>query len=406
MTETTKFLRNWQVILGQLLAQVSDRMTGLGLIWVVTEKFGENWVTWYLVIGGLPHLLLSPVSARVIRKVGAILTVISSDLIRFLLFFAATFTLRTVTGTQDLMLIFLLIFISNCFAALFNPAILTLPLELEHGTRVQGLTAQLSTVTSLVTVIGPLLGMLCFQQFGLQGLFLITSFSYLLSGVLTWTLRHKTSFVAPPQGEIPQNILQTLKNNPLVSTMLFIFLLMNLLLSPLQVQMPYLAKNAFSGSFNALAGMEMALGFGIFIGGLVLSFYSIKTRELRWTWYFLVAIGLFFLSFQLLDVLPFGLLDSLPLRLGPLAFMGVFMGLANILIINIFQSHPKTEHVPNIMSLVNLISVAAVPVSLIGVGLLQTVTTIPSIGLGCGIILMGICLLSFFPFNLWGKKLF
>lgn len=89
MTETTKFLRNWQVILGQLLAQVSDRMTGLGLIWVVTEKFGENWVTWYLVIGGLPHLLLSPVSARVISKVGAISTVISADLIRFLLFFCS-----------------------------------------------------------------------------------------------------------------------------------------------------------------------------------------------------------------------------------------------------------------------------------------------------------------------------
>lgn len=399
--------KHTSLIMGQLLAQVSDRMTGLGLIWVVTKEFGETWVTWYLVVGGLPHLLLSAISPRLIHRFGALQTVVLADVLRACIYFAAALIFQSIEGPRELLFIFFLIFLANSFSALFNPAILTLPLELENGAGVQKLTAQLSTVTSLVTVVGPILGMMCFQALGLRGLFLVTAGSYLLSGWLAWTLRGQTSTaIGNAESPIPSTnnsklrvtMRESLRKNPLVFVMLLVFLAMNLLLSPLQVQMPSMANTIFAGSFNMLAAMETALGFGIVCGGLVLTLKSIQKRELYWTWIFLIGIAFFFLVFQSLQYFL--------VSIASLALMGLFVGLANLLIINIFQSRPRPEDVPNIMSLVNLISVAAVPVSLIAIGLLQAKFSLASLGMGCAILLFVICGAGYWPFRSRGKELF
>ena len=180
--------------------------------------------------------------------------------------------------------------------------------------------------------------------------------------------------------------------------MLLVFLVMNLLTSPLQILMPSMARNIFSGSFNSLATMEMGLGAGISIGGVILSFYAIQNKTLFYTWIFLQGVALSFFAFQFAP--------NLWLAAGLLAALGLFVGLGNILILNIFQSQPRAEQVPQIMSLVNLISSAAVPLSLIMAGLLQTKMSIHEVGKLCAVILMMVCLSSWVPFRKWGKELF
>lgn len=394
-------LSNWALIIGQLLAQLSDRMMSLGLIWIINENFGERWVTWYLVLGGLPHLLFSVYSGQIIQKVGALRTVISADLVRAVIYFIGALFFHSISGERELIFVMGLIFLANSFSAFFNPAILTLPIELEKDTEVQKLTARLSTVSSLTIVIGPLVGMFCFKLIGLKGLFFVTSLAYLLSGICAFSLRSRAKeaqSLKSVENEKTVSFLETLKSNELVVSMLLVFLFLNLFSSPLQVQIPYLAKNLFSGSFNSMAAMEMGLGIGIVCGGLGLSVFSIIKRELFYTWLFLTGIGVFFLSFQY----SFDLLFAVAC----LSLMGFFVGLANILIINIFQSRPEAKHVPNIMSAVNLIGTAAVPLSLAISGVLQSSYSISQIGRACGFVLLVICLASYVPFKKWGKELF
>ena len=48
-----KQLDDMLLLAGQTLSQVADRMVQLGLIWFITSSFGEQFLIWYLVVGGM-----------------------------------------------------------------------------------------------------------------------------------------------------------------------------------------------------------------------------------------------------------------------------------------------------------------------------------------------------------------
>ncbi|MCB0369453.1 MAG: MFS transporter, partial [Bdellovibrionales bacterium] len=295
-----------------------------------------------------------------------------------------------------------LIFIANIFSAFFNPAILTLPLEIEKGLRVQLLTARLTTVTSMTTVVGPILGLLIFNKVGVTGLFFISFISYLVSGFFAYELTRKTKgHLLKHDSDVHTKsvpIVTTLSRNYLIAVMLTLFLCMNLLLSPIQVLMPSMAKNIFNNSLNSLVYMEVIFGLGVVLGGIILSIYSIKKKELYWVWVLLV---LFSSSYVL-----FNTQHSIVNLLFFLFLMGSSLGLVNVLIINIFQERPLKEDVPNIMSITNLISTASVPFSLTILAILQKYTGVEKLGLYSSIGLFLIVLLTYFPFKKWGSGVF
>lgn len=395
------------LIVGQTLSQISDRMVQLGLIWFITSTFGENFLIWYLVVGGLPHALLVAYSSRMIDRFGSLKTVLYSDLARgviyllsFLLILSGWF--NSESGISIMWLLFISVFISNVFSAFFNPAIMSLSVEIKPDDQVQKLTAKLTSVTSLATIIGPVFGLLLFNKWGLHGLFLLASLSYVLSAYAVSLVTKSLTPLTPkmsPADQTPSSVEFSLfKTTPIIGVMLLIFLLMNLLLSPLQVLMPSMAKDVFGNSFNSLAILETVIGSGILLGGAILSFFSIQKMQLFWTWICLVLLSLSFsvftykASFVVAAIALFGL--------------GLFLGLANVLIINILQITPKTQHVPKVMSLVNLISTATLPFSLALFGVLQQTTSIFLLGQFAGLILVLFSIFSFFPFRRYGQEIF
>ncbi|MCK6598555.1 MAG: MFS transporter [Bdellovibrionaceae bacterium] len=398
----------WFMLISQLLAQLSDKITSLGLIWYITTQFGESWLTWYLVIGGLPHLLLSGYSGRVIQQWTAIKTVYYSDLARAFLFIISFFYFENeLKHDSSLYMLLGLIFSVNVFSAFFNPAILTLPLEVEDEERVQTLTARLTTVSSLTTVIGPLLGLVLFNQFGLKGLFVINFICYAVSSFFArklfrvsqlGSMDKKSNHSSSSSSFHSVPIWESLSRNKLIAVMLLLFLFMNLFLSPIQVLMPVLAKNLFSKSFNVLAYMELFFGLGVVFGGLFLSLVSIHRRELFWVWFFLLFFSLIFVLFHFQASLIFILICLL--------LMGVTLGLVNVLIVHLFQEHPLKTDVPNIMSVVNLISTASVPVSLSLLALLQKYMSVIILSRMSSLVLLALVVVSVYPFKKLGKDLF
>jgi MFS family permease len=393
----------WLMVVSQLLAQLSDKMTSLGLIWFITTQFGESWLTWYLVVGGLPHLIFAGFSGSWIQKMGALNTVVYADFFRAILFGVSAYFFNETISETTLYFIVSLIFVSNIASAFFNPAILTLPLELEQGDRIQLLTARLTTITSLTTVIGPIVGLFCFNQFGIKGLFFISFLSYLISGFCAFELTKmslgKENANLEKDAEIISiPVFKSLRRNHLITVMLGVFLFMNLFLSPLQVLMPAMAKNLFNKSFNSLAYMEVVFGVGIVMGGVLLSVFTIKRKELYWVWGLLVAFSVSYLFFHYQDKLLMNLLF--------LFMMGLTLGLVNVLIIHLFQERPLKEDVANIMSVTNLISTASVPFSLTMLALMQRYLTVEKLGLFSSIGLVIIVVLAYYPFARWGKEIF
>lgn len=202
----TKQYSRWDDLLllfGQTLSQVSDRMVQLGLIWFITSGFGESFLIWYLVVGGLPHVLLVKHSGAIIQKLSSLKTVLFSDLARgciYLLAFGLLVLFPEWLNTQGhsavLWLLFISVFVSNIFSAFFNPAILSLSVEIKEQDEVQKLTAKLSSITSFATILGPIVGLYIFNAFNLTGLFTIAGISYLLSAyALSLVSRDRKSVV-------------------------------------------------------------------------------------------------------------------------------------------------------------------------------------------------------------------
>ncbi|OYZ20065.1 MAG: hypothetical protein B7Y39_11085 [Bdellovibrio sp. 28-41-41] len=395
------------LLVGQTLSQVSDRMVQLGLIWFITSSFGEQYLIWYLVVGGLPHALLIKHSSLMINRLSALKTVLYSDLARgFIYVFAFGLVLRfpewlhpSSGSGHVLWLLFISVFLSNIFSAFFNPAILSLAVEIKESDDVQKLTAKLSTVTSFATILGPVLGLFAFNQFGLSGLFIIAGVSYIASAYAVSLVTKSSSNSVRSSNEVAAaNSISVFQTKNIIGVMLIVFLVMNLLLSPLQVLMPTMAKDLFGNSFNSLAILETLLGAGILLGGAILSFITIQTRTLFWTWAFLVGLSLAFLSFTFAT--------NLQVCSVALFLMGFSLGLANVLIINILQTQPKANEVPKVMSLVNLISTATLPFSLALLGLLQQSVAISAVGRVAGVLLVIFVFISFFTFRRFGQEIF
>ena len=419
---TNNFYKNLYLLLGQLLAQVSDRMMMLGLIWSIGEQFGVEWISWYLVVSSIPHLLFCSLSGPTIKKLGSLNVVISADIFRGILFTLSCLFIHQISTHNDLIQILIVVFISNCMAAFFNPAIFTLPTEYENDlSRIQKLTAQLSTVTSLSLILGPVLGIYCFKKLGLNWLLLFTSISYFASAFFAKLFskiqlkdegkelieqKISTSAIEDETSHSPPKMLQSLKSNILISTMLILFLFMNILLGPLQVFIPHLAQNTFLSTFDSMAKMEILFGFGIIIGSMLLSFMSINKSQLLISTLLLQMLSMAYIGLSLSQTLSWSMLA--------LFCMGIALGLANVLLINIFQNKPKSAHIPNIMSFVNLISTAALPFSLSILAILQKFYGLDKIVLYCAILLTVVCFSSIFllrmifltPYIVWSLSNF
>jgi hypothetical protein len=81
-----------------------------------------------------------------------------------------------------------------------------------------------------------------------------------------------------------------------------------------------------------------------------------------------------------------------------LGILGFFLALANVLILTFFQSSADPEDVPVIMGMVNLISVASLPVSMGIVGAFIDNVSVPSFATICAAIVIAIAMsIRFIP---------
>ena len=346
---------NQKLILSQACSQVCDKMTSIGLLWVVAELGGASAVPKFLACAGLPHILLSPVGARAIARFGALRLVVSTDLFRGLIYLVAAAMLFAGGVSPSMPMLITLVVLTNLAAALFNPSIFTLPMKMAEGSALVSLNAALTTGFSLAGVIGPLAAIAIYAKGNLAALFLITAFAYLGAAFLGSRIRIKPSSAgeaasSPPLLEVTRNL------DGVILLMLLLFLGMNMLLAPAQVAMPVYAKDHLGGSIHALAALEFAMGAGMIAGAFLLSLFQLPGSRIRQSSAALVFMAICYLGFAF----------TFSLALSSLACLGVGLavGVANVLIMSEFQARPLPHYVPTVMVMVNTISVASVPISM------------------------------------------
>jgi DHA3 family macrolide efflux protein-like MFS transporter len=395
---------------GQLISQTCDKLMSVGMIWVLTTRFDPKWVPWFIAFGALPHLLLASKSGTWINRWGALPTVIWADALRGVLFLiCAGIVARADSDATLLVLLFGTVLISNVAGALFNPAMLSLPVAMmDASAKRDKLTALIDSCFSWGNVFGPLLSVATYSMAGLGGMLAVNGLSYFFSAVLALGIKLKSSAGAPgstshstkdpasnPEDQPGDSassisVMSVLKSKPVISGMLITFLLMNFFLAPLMIFMPWYAKNIFSEGITGLAKLEVFFAVGTVVGGSLLSFVRLPGTTANRITFSLCSMAVAYLGFTFSH--------NLLLACLALGILGFFLALANVVILTFFQTSATEEEVPIVMGMVNLISVASLPISMGIVGAFIDSISVPTFATVCAAIVIAIALsIRFIP---------
>ena len=369
---------------GQLISQVCDKMMTVGLVWVLIQRASLEAIPWFLAASALPHLLLAWRAGHWTTLMGPLKTVIRADWIRAAIFTGLALTWPRVPPGAELAVLFAASFAANLASALFNPAIMSLPLYLGEASVLQQLTALIDSCFSFGAVLGPIFSALLYPWAGLRGLFLINGLSYafaavLESGVLT-SLPASAGGGDAATARAASGMGELLRGDSLLRVMLGGFLGMNLFFGPLLVFLPLFVTAAYGGTINTLASLETSLGAGTALGGVFLSLVRFDSKAgLK------ISLGMLLMAFSYVG---FTLTRAPWQGCACLAALGFFLATANVFILNLFQTRPEPRDVPTVMSMVNLISTASLPVSMGVLGLLVGRVEVRRLALSCSCMLM------------------
>ena len=165
---------------------------------------------------------------------------------------------------------------------------------------------------------------------------------------------------------------------------------MNFFLAPLMIFMPWYAKNIFSEGITGLAKLEVFFAVGTVVGGSLLSFVRLPGTTANRITFSLCSMAIAYLGFTFSH--------NLLLACLALGILGFFLALANVVILTFFQTSATEEEVPIVMGMVNLISVASLPISMGIVGAFIDNISVPTFATVCATIVIAIALsIRFIP---------
>ncbi|MBC7537916.1 MAG: MFS transporter [Bacteriovorax sp.] len=379
------------IFVSQLVSAICDKMMSIGLIWYLTKEYSINVVPWFLAASFLPHLLMAFFSTSIINRVGALRTVIASEFFRgtvlFILFGSIHFL--KLEGNQLLEALFVSGFFVGLGSSLFNPAILSLPPKLVAPDKVMGLNALIDSSMSISTILGATFAIFILSFVDLKTLILINALSFVWAGILQMGLKTREQSAPSVEGNTAEiGPMFVLKKYPDIARMLVSFLFLNLVFTPILVMIPWYVQKIYMGDSSSLAIIEGAMGVGAFVTGLYLSFSSFQVNtDKRISMIALVSFlfGLFFLIFAYSYFTWHGAVI--------LFSIGIISTFLNIQVLTYFQTALSEEEVPAIMTAVNIISAASVPLSLVFSGLIFPHVSIPNFAKLSGVLIIFIAIL-------------
>lgn len=393
------------IFVSQLLSAICDKMMSIGLIWYLTKAFGIFVVPWYLAASFLPHLFMAFYSTSLINKMGALKTVILSEFFRgavLLLLFLAIWLLQ-LEGPSLLTSLFIAGFLVGLGSSLFNPAMLSLPPRLVAPDKVVGLNALIDSSMSISTILGASFAIFLLNFIDLKMLILLNGLSFIFAGLLQMGLKARSVALNPENAEVSSQlgVQFVLQKYPEIARMLGSFLFLNLAFTPLLVMIPWYVDNKYLGDSSSLAIIEGSMGLGAFITGIFMSLSSFQinsSKRISMISIVSFLFGVFFLVFAYSQATWHG---------GVVLFaIGILSTFLNIQVLTHFQTELKEEEVPAIMTAVNIISAAAVPVSLGFSGLIFPHVNIDNFAKVSGLLIVLIALImpKFLTGTIWKSE--
>ncbi len=391
------------LLIGQLISQLGDKVISLGLSWMFVKNHLEHHLPWYLLVCVLPSLLLVGDIGPRVSRIGYLRTVVWTDLARALLFLIVALLVWWLpsqpTNNIYLLVIYTMGFINGFLGAYFAAGVTSLPTQIAKDETLEALNGLMNSFSAGAGILGLALGALLYEWVGLAGVMLINGLSFLIAVIFSLKIRIANSDDAKPEkAEVIHPIdsdrvglveresrdmhadqilaksatlektagrssFEIFMQESFIRTLLLSFFSFNFFATPLMVYVPIYAERVFSAGARGVSILEVSLSLGLIFGGLGVGFFSLQRFRLSRVIFILYVLFAF-------NFLGFGFAKNLWVGSAVLFVVGCVVAWLNVQFLTFFQKQASAQDLASVMTAVNVVSQASLPLSFIVLGFL------------------------------------
>lgn len=354
---------------GQAFSLFGSQLVQFALIWWLTQKSGSATILAVAtLVGMLPQILLGPFAGAIVDRSNRRMIMIVADggiaLFTLLLIFLFA------TGKVQIWHVYAVMAMRSLGGAFHFPAMsASTPLMVpeKYLTRIGGLN---QTLQGLMALVAPPAGAFLLNVLPTQGVLFVDVGTAALAILpllfinIPQPIKHPDAAQKEKQSLFKdlQDAFVYIRNWPGMVTILFMALFLNFLLTPLGSLMPLLITKYFGKGAIEFGLMESASGFGIIVGGLLLSVWGGFKRKIVTSLSGIIGIGI---GASLIGFAPSTLF---PMAVAGSIILGVMNPMANGPLGALLQSVIRRDMLGRVMALINSAATAISPIGLLIAG--------------------------------------
>jgi len=355
---------------GQAFSLFGSALVQFALVWYLTKQTGSATIlATATLVAMLPQIVLGPCAGALVDRWNRRIIMMVADggiaLATVLLVYLFA------SGQVQIWHIYVIMMIRSLGGAFHYPAMqasTTLMVPEKHLTRISGAN---QTLMGAINIVAPPTGALLLEVIPMQGVLAIDIATALLAILplifisIPQPVRMEKANEEQEQGGFIQDVREGLRyvaSWPGLLAILIMATLINFLLTPTGSLMPLLVTKHFGLGALEFGLMDSAWGFGVIIGGLILSTWGGFKRKVTTSMMGIIGIGL---GVTIVGLTP---ANMYWLAIAGMAFSGIMNPITNGPLFALVQSTVRPDMQGRVMSLIMSAATAMTPLSLMVAG--------------------------------------
>jgi len=372
-----------------MVSRVGDSLYNIGITWFILDLTGAGTImSLYLATGMTTYILMGPLAGVLVDRWNRVRILFVTDLIRgVLISLAGALYFLGADPSVFLVILFLITIATNLCSALFNPAATALMPNIVSSSQLTRANSLQSMVDSGSAITGLILGGIIYTLIGIQGIFIINAFSFLLSGLSEIFIRipfkkkedggerrESGSSVMAILIELKEGFVYIRKERWLFVITVFAFLI-NFFINPMMtIYIPYIVNQVLQVEPVYLSYIQASTGVGILLGSLAMSrqtqqerigFKLLRSFSVMMIPLFSVAFVFNYFILSQMDVLTVILIF-----VGSFFVMGTMMAFVNIPINVLMQKRVPNMLLGRVDAVFSTLLMTGIPIGMIMGGIL------------------------------------
>ncbi len=361
------WLRNYLPMgIGQIVSLVGSALVQFALVWYVTKETGSATVLATATTAAIvPNIVLGPFVGALVDRWDRKLVMIIADLVVAL----ATVILALLFATGAIQIWHIVaILLTRSAAGVFQgparTAATTLMVPKEHLSRLGGVN---QAVDGMINVFSPALGALLLAVLPMQGVLAVDVVTAAIAiSMLIFLVKVPQPKTKPKTDKVtPRSLLADVREGiryivtwPGLFLLILMASLLNMLLAPMSSLLPLHITTFFGKGAQELAWMQVAMGAGSIVGGLILGVWGGFKRRVWTVLMGIIGVGAGTLAFGLIPP------DRYTWSLVALGILGLMVSFANGSLGPLMQTKVPPEVQGRVFMLLSSTALAMMPIGL------------------------------------------